>query len=260
VKQSRSRRTALRLCCAAGAAALGAATSVGACGSSTAGGTGSAEGYLYVNSDCDPTSGPSYVIVDSAMPPPSYEAVPDASVTLFTRSGQDGRWTSVKTSANGHFAIRDMPAGSASVRCDPPTPEGPVAPFSPVFTVTLEGGRTARHFEASSAGTFAASLAYDCDASAPLVWVSGSSAPLSNARVETGHSDRCPIAAETDASGHILLENLQAGTYELRILVEPCGVSVVCHVDIPGGEPWCESPQATASVSPASLAVGGCVS
>jgi hypothetical protein len=128
-----------------------------------------------------------------------------------------------------------------------------------MFTATLEGGKTTRHFETSMAGSFAASWAYDCDAEVPLVWVTGSNPdnPLSNASIETERSGGCPISAETDANGHILLENLQTGMYAMTIRVEPCGVSVVCHVEVESGGQWekiyCLPLPATGTVSSAAL-------
>ena len=62
--------------------------------------------------------------------------------------------------------------------------------------------------------------------------------PLSNSRIETARSGKCPISAVTDASGHVVLEGLQTGVYGLTIPVEPCGVNLFCAIEVESGGRW----------------------
>jgi hypothetical protein len=217
------------------------AAMMGCGGGGAAGGTstlGAAEGYLYANTDCDSASGPAYTITDSAVPPPSYETVADVSVMLSAHMGDEFRNASTKTAADGHFSVRDMPPGSYSVLTFSADVDASRY-FSPLFTVTLESGKTTKRFETSWPASFTAYGTYDCnDADWPFAWQTSSGGArhlLSGVQVEVERSVRCRVSVEIDASGRIALDNLQAGLYALTVPVEACGKIAVCYLAVDNG-------------------------
>jgi hypothetical protein len=257
------RSGSIRFRCLLLAAIIGSGCGGGSRGSDPT--LGAAEGYLYVNTNCDSTSEPAYMITDSPVPPLSYEAVADASVFMTARTEGEFRRATTKTGADGRFAVRDMPPGPYLVQVLSAGLDG-YRYFSPVFTATLESGRTTKHFETSLAGSFMAYGTYDCDdANWPFSWQSssgGARQALSRARVEMERSVKCRVSAETDADGHIVLNDLQRGVYAVTVPVEACGSVAVCFLDVGESgtveDAGCESWAATATslAPPAALRSG----